>query len=114
MDRTVLLANFTVQPYLRQPRKGSPDGVTIDWGGRHLIAAYYLFIDPKRMKGWHIADGLTHISGHPSAVKRAQDSESSPVKNRRSTIVPRNQPKIPKAHFLSSVVPEYGDESGLG
>ena len=31
-------------------------------------------------------------SGHPSAVGRAQDSESSPVKDRRSTTVPRNQP----------------------
>jgi len=34
-----------------------------------------------------------HISGHPSAAGRAQD-ESSPVKDRRSTTVPRNQPKI--------------------
>jgi len=28
---------------------------------------------------------FTHISGHPSAVGRAQDSESSPVKDQRST-----------------------------
>ena len=34
---------------------------------------------------------FTHISGHPSAVGRAQDSESSPVKDRRSTAEPRNQ-----------------------
>jgi len=27
---------------------------------------------------------FTHISGHPSAAGRAQDSESSPVRNRRS------------------------------
>jgi len=34
------------------------------------------------------ADGL---SGHPSAAGRAQDSERSHVKDRRSTTVPRNQ-----------------------
>jgi len=28
---------------------------------------------------------FTHISGHPSAAGRAQDRESSPVKDRRST-----------------------------
>jgi len=33
---------------------------------------------------------FTNISGHPSAVGRAQDSESSPVKNQRSTAEPRN------------------------
>jgi len=34
-----------------------------------------------------------HISDHPSpsATGRAQDSESSPAKDRRSTTVPRNQ-----------------------
>jgi len=30
--------------------------------------------------GW-----LTHISGHPSAAGRAQDRESSPARDRRST-----------------------------
>jgi len=34
---------------------------------------------------------FTHISGHPSAVGRAQDRESSPVRDRRSTTVPRRQ-----------------------
>ena len=37
----------------------------------------------------------TQISGHPSAVGRAQNRESSPVKDRRSTTVPRNQPVQP-------------------
>ena len=32
---------------------------------------------------------LTHISGHPSAKGQAWDMESSPVKDRRSTTVPR-------------------------
>ena len=31
------------------------------------------------------------ISGYPSAAGRAQDRESSPAKDRRSTTVPRNQ-----------------------
>ena len=34
---------------------------------------------------------FTHISGYPSAAGRAQDRESSPAKDRRSTTVPRNQ-----------------------
>jgi len=29
----------------------SPDGATTDCSGRHLAAAYYSFVDPKRMKG---------------------------------------------------------------
>jgi len=33
-----------------------------------------------------------HISGHRSAAGRAQDGESSPVKQRCSTTAPRNQP----------------------
>ena len=37
---------------------------------------------------------FTHISGHPSAVGRAQNSESSPVKDQRSTAEPRNQPNV--------------------
>jgi len=44
--------------------------------------------------GWLTYSGrFIHISGHPSAAGRAQDSESSPVRDRRSTTVPRNQPK---------------------
>jgi len=37
---------------------------------------------------------FTHISGHPSATGRAQDRESSPAKDRRSTTVPRNLPVV--------------------
>jgi len=48
MDHTVLPAYYTL-PAL--PRKGSPDVATTDCCGRHLIAAYYPFIDPERMKG---------------------------------------------------------------
>ena len=42
--------------------------------------------------GWLTYSGrFTHISGHPSAADRAQDRDSSPVKDRRSTAVQRNQ-----------------------
>jgi len=42
--------------------------------------------------GWLTDSGrFTHISGHSSAGGRAQDRESSPVKDQRSTTVPRNQ-----------------------
>jgi len=43
--------------------------------------------------GWLPYSGrFTHISGHPSAASRAQDTENSPVKDQRSTAIPRNQP----------------------
>ena len=35
---------------------------------------------------------ITQRSGHPSAAGQAQDRESSPVTDQRSTTVPRNQP----------------------
>jgi len=53
-----------ITPYLPLPCKSSRDGATTDCGDGHLIAAYYSFIDPERMKGrvgvigWPIADSL--------------------------------------------------------
>ena len=38
-------------PFVPLPHRLSPDGATNDCGHRHLIAAYYLFVDPDRMKG---------------------------------------------------------------
>jgi len=41
--------------------------------------------------GWLTCSGrFTHLSGHPSATGRAQDSKSMPAKDRRSTTGPRN------------------------
>jgi len=38
---------------------------------------------------WRTYSGrFTHINGHPSAIGRAQDRESSPIKDRRSTTEP--------------------------
>ena len=43
--------------------------------------------------GWLTSSGwFTHLSGHPSATGRAQDSESTPAKDWRYTAGPRNQP----------------------
>jgi len=43
-------------------------------------------------RSWMTCSGrFTHISGHPSAAGRAQDSESSPGRDRRSTTAPRHQ-----------------------
>jgi len=47
------------------PRKRSPDGATADCGHRHLIAAYYAFIDCERVKGWV---GLTMLWRHEVAA----------------------------------------------
>ena len=65
-------------------------------GNTHLIPAYYSVYRPRKDErlsrpSWLTYSGwLTHISGHPSAAGRAQDRESSPARNRRSTTVPRH------------------------
>ena len=66
-------------------------------GSTHLIPAYYSFYRPRKDErlswpSWLTYSGwLTHISGHPSAAGRAQDRESSPARDRRSTTVTRHQ-----------------------
>ena len=72
------------------PRKHSPYGASPDWACAYLIAAYYLYLPQKDERlsrfGWLTYSGrFTHISSHPSAAGRAQDRESSPVKDRPST-----------------------------
>jgi len=107
-----------ITPYLPLPRKRSPDGASLDWGCGHLTAAYYSFIYPRKNErlirpGWLTYSGrFTHICGHPSAAGRAQDSESSPARDRRSTTVPRNEKVVPETscgvdHHIS--VREYFD-----
>ena len=96
MDHTFSPAHNTMHA-VPLPRKRSPDSATTDCGHRHLIAAYYSFIDPERLKGWvglvgwPIADG-SPTCGHSLTVGGAQDRESSPVKDQRSIAVQRNQP----------------------
>jgi len=78
-------------PHLPLPRKHSPDGATNDIDNSRLFAAYYSFIDPKRMKGWvglvswPTVYRFIHINGYPSAAGQVQARESSMVRDRRST-----------------------------
>ena len=47
------------------------------------------------LAGWPCSGRFTHINGHPSAAwSSVQDGESSPVTDRRSTTVPRNQSTV--------------------
>jgi len=65
---------------------------------RESNCSLLLIYRPRRderlsLPGWLTHSGrFTHISGHPSATGRAQDRESTPAEDRRSTTVPRNQP----------------------
>ena len=110
-----------ITPYLPIPRKSSPDGPSPDWGCGHLIAAYYSFYlswkDERLSRpGWlTYRRRFTHISCHPLAAGRAQDSESSPVKDWRSTTVP---PAIypwhcQETHKLMLSKTDYGGELSL-
>jgi len=64
-------------------------------GSTHLIPALLLIYRPRKDErlswpSWLTCSGwFTHICGHPSAAGRAQDGESSPVRDRRSTTVLR-------------------------
>jgi len=53
--------------------------------------------------GW-----FTHISGHPSATGRAQDSESTPAKDRCSTAGPRNQRTVYWRNLVNMTEPFVG------
>ena len=82
-------------------------------GSTHLIPAYYSFYRPRKDErlswpSWLTCSGwLTHISGHPSAAGRAQDRESSPVRDRRSTTVPRHQPTVVVGNVGNNSVSSY-------
>jgi len=97
-DHTVYLQTT---PYLHLPHKRSPDGATTDLWWHTSSCSLLLIYRPREderlsWSGWLTYSGsFTHISGHPSAVGRVEDSESSPVIDQRSTTEPRNQ------HILS-------------
>ena len=65
-------------------------------GSKHLITAYdsiYRSRKDERLSwpSWLTCSGrFTNISGHPSAIGQAQERESLPAKDRRSTTVPRH------------------------
>jgi len=58
-----------------------------------LLLIYLLQKDERlSRRGWLTYSGrFTHISGHPSAAGRPQNRECSPIKDQRSTALPRNQ-----------------------
>ena len=66
-------------------------------GSTHQIPALLLIYRPRKDErlswpSWLTYSGwFTQIRGHPSAAGRAQDRESSPVRDRRSTTVSRHQ-----------------------
>ena len=72
-------------------------------GSTRLIPAYYSIYRPRKDErlswpSWLTYSGwLTHVSGHPSAAGQAQDRESSPARDRRSTFKTsrRNSPEMP-------------------
>ena len=112
MDHTVLPATNTM-PAL--PRKRSPDGAFTDWGGEHLIAAHYSFIDPERMKGWvglvgwSSADGFTHIVvTRPLKVERRTGSVRRPKTGVPPTVLRtgkvEDRPIMPVNHCLPLLV----------
>ena len=94
MDHTVLPANHLHDTWL------SPDDATTDWGGKHLIAAYYSYNDPERMKGWvglvgwPIADGLPNKWSSVSCRSSAGQEKFAGQIHRRITAEPRNQRSI--------------------
>jgi len=47
MDRSFIPA---ITPRLSLPCKRSPDNAYTDWGGGYLVAVYYSFFYPERMK----------------------------------------------------------------
>jgi len=92
MDHTVYLRITPCLPFLRQR---SPDGTTTTTEAADIqlqLAIHLSTQNDERLSwpGWLTYSGwLTHISGHSSATGRAQDSESTPAKDRRSTAGPR-------------------------
>ena len=80
------------------PRKHSPDVTTPSEMAEpdYCLLLIYRPQKDKRLScpSWLTCRGwLTHISGHPSAVGRAQDRERSPAKDRRSATVLQKQPR---------------------
>ena len=70
----------------------APPRTVVTTSSCSLLLIYRLRKDERlSWPSWLSSGRFSHISGYPSAVGRAQDSESSPVKDQRSTADPRNQ-----------------------
>ena len=100
-----------ITPCLPLPRKRSPDGATTDCWSRPsnwslLTTSLHRPRKDERLN-WRsrltYSERFTHVSGYPSTIDRAQDRESSPVKDQRSTTAPRNQPGRAAAQSKMSI-----------
>ena len=93
MDHTVLPANNTMPAF---PSRRSPDVTTTltEAADIQLLLTTHLSTRKDERLSWPswltYSRWLTHISGHPSATSRAQDSESTSAKGQCSTAGPRN------------------------
>ena len=86
-----------ITPYLPVLRERSPD-VTItatEAADIQLQLTTHLSTPKDERLSWPswltYSGWFTHISGHPSATGRTQDSKSTPAKDRSSTAGPRNR-----------------------
>ena len=84
-----------IRPCLPFLRKRSPDGATRNWLSRHPIATLLLIYRPPRDERLSWPGWLTY-SGRFTHEWSSAGQGSSPAIDRRSTAVPRNQPR---AHF---------------
>ena len=89
-------------------------------GSTQLIPAYYSFYRPRKDErlswpSWVTCSGwLTYISCHLSAAGRAQDRESSPARDRRSTTVLRHQLVTARVRIIRGVrVKDLVEESAV-
>ena len=94
MDRTVLPANNTMPAFpssaFTRCHHHSNRGADIQL----QLTAHLSTRKDERLSwpSWLTYSGwLTHINGHPSATSRAQDSESTPAKDRCSTAGSRSE-----------------------
>jgi len=95
MDHTVLPANNTMPAFpswaFTRWHHRSTTTLTQQTSRCNLLPIYRPWKDERlSWPGWLTYSGwFTHISGHPSATGRAQDSESTPTKDRCSAAGPR-------------------------
>ena len=80
------------------------------WRDRHTSdkVTHYLIYRPRKHERLSWPSWLTYsgrFTGHPSATDRAWDRESSPVRDRRSTTVPRSQQLIESMLYNTFLLP---------
>ena len=92
-----------ITPYLPLPRKHSPDGASPDWCCGHLIAAYYSFIYPERMKGWVSLVGWPTMDGLPTQVVTYQPQ----VERRTAKVRLSETDVLPLCHATNHILTQW-------